>query len=446
MKVCVIGSGYVGLVTGSCLAEIGHTVTCVDSDERKIEMLRGGTIPIFEPGLEEVVARNCTEGRLRFSQSIPDGMQGAQVVFICVGTPPTASGEADLSFVEAVSTAVAHELAEYTVIVEKSTVPVRTGERVKQTMARNNVNNVEFDVVSNPEFLREGSAVGDFLAPDRIVVGAETERAAAVMRELYEPIAKKHPREVPIIITDVNSAELIKHASNSFLALKISYLNAVSQICELSGADVGKVAEGMGLDKRIGKGFLSAGAGFGGSCFPKDVAAFRQIAGELGYDFGLLKEVLDINELQKLLPVKKAKQALWVLKDKTIAVLGLAFKPNTDDIREAPALCCIRELLKENAKVRACDPQAAERTREVFPDITYCENAYDCVEGADAVLLMTEWDEFAKLDLPKVLRLMKHPIFIDGRNLFDPQQMHEVGFEYYSIGRPQKSRTPTTVS
>lgn len=446
MKVCVIGSGYVGLVTGSCLAEIGHTVTCVDSDERKIEMLRGGTIPIFEPGLEEVVARNCTEGRLRFSQSIPDGMQGAQVVFICVGTPPTASGEADLSFVEAVSTAVAHELADYTVIVEKSTVPVRTGERVKQTITRNNVNNVEFDVVSNPEFLREGSAVGDFLAPDRIVVGAETERAAAVMRELYEPIAKKHPRKVPIIITDVNSAELIKHASNSFLALKISYINAVSQICELSGADVGKVAEGMGLDKRIGKGFLSAGAGFGGSCFPKDVAAFRQIAGELGYEFGLLKEVLDINELQKLLPVKKAKQALWVLKDKTIAVLGLAFKPNTDDIREAPALCCIRELLKENAKVRACDPQAAERTREVFPDITYCENAYDCVEGADAVLLMTEWDEFAKLDLPKVLRLMKHPIFIDGRNLFDPQQMHEVGFEYYSIGRPQKSRAPTTVS
>ena len=446
MKVCVIGSGYVGLVTGSCLAEIGHTVTCVDSDERKIEMLRGGTIPIFEPGLEEVVARNCTEGRLRFSQSIPDGMQGAQVVFICVGTPPTASGEADLSFVEAVSTAVAHELADYTVIVEKSTVPVRTGERVKQTITRNNVNNVEFDVVSNPEFLREGSAVGDFLAPDRIVVGAETERAAAVMRELYEPIAKKHPRKVPIIITDVNSAELIKHASNSFLALKISYINAVSQICELSGADVGKVAEGMGLDKRIGKGFLSAGAGFGGSCFPKDVAAFRQIAGELGYEFGLLKEVLDINELQKLLPVKKAKQALWVLKDKTIAVLGLAFKPNTDDIREAPALCCIRELLKENAKVRACDPQAVEGTREVFPDITYCENAYDCVEGADAVLLMTEWDEFAKLDLPKVLRLMKHPIFIDGRNLFDPQQMHEVGFEYYSIGRPQKSRAPTTVS
>ena len=446
MKVCVIGSGYVGLVTGSCLAEIGHTVTCVDSDERKIEMLRGGTIPIFEPGLEEVVARNSTEGRLRFSQSIPDGMQGAQIVFICVGTPSTASGEADLSFVEAVSTAVAHELAEYTVIVEKSTVPVRTGERVKQTITRNNVNNVEFDVVSNPEFLREGSAVGDFLAPDRIVVGAETERAAAVMRELYEPIAKKHPREVPIIITDVNSAELIKHASNSFLALKISYINAVSQICELSGADVGKVAEGMGLDKRIGKGFLSAGAGFGGSCFPKDVAAFRQIAGELGYDFGLLKEVLDINELQKLLPVKKAKQALWVLKDKTIAVLGLAFKPNTDDIREAPALCCIRELLKDHAKVRTCDPQAAERTREVFPDITYCENAYDCVEGADAVLLMTEWDEFAKLDLPKVLQLMKHPIFIDGRNLFDPQQMHEVGFEYYSIGRPQKSRTPTTVS
>ncbi|NQT19648.1 MAG: UDP-glucose/GDP-mannose dehydrogenase family protein, partial [Planctomycetes bacterium] len=388
MKLCVIGSGYVGLVTGSCLAEIGHTVTCVDSDERKIEVLRSGAVPIFEPGLDEIVARNSSEGRLRFTQDIADGMQGAQVVFICVGTPPTASGEADLSFVEGVSTAVAHQLADYTVIVEKSTVPVRTGRRVKQTITRNNVNNVEFDVVSNPEFLREGSAVDDFLAPDRIVVGAESERAEAVMRRLYEPIVKKNPHEVPIIVTDVNSAELIKHASNSFLALKISYINAVSQICELSGADIGKVAEGMGLDKRIGKGFLSAGAGFGGSCFPKDVAAFRQIAGELGYDFGLLENVLDINDRQKQLPVKKAKQALWVLKDKTIAVLGLAFKPNTDDIREAPALCCIRELLKEHAKVRACDPQAAERTREVFPDITYCENAYDCVEGADAVLLM----------------------------------------------------------
>ena len=446
MKVCVIGSGYVGLVTGSCLAEIGHTVICVDSDERKIEMLRGGTIPIFEPGLEEVVARNSTEGRLRFSQSIPDGMQGAQIVFICVGTPSTASGEADLSFVEAVSTAVAHELADYTVIVEKSTVPVRTGERVKQTITRNNVNNVEFDVVSNPEFLREGSAMDDFLAPDRIVVGAETERAAAVMRELYEPIAKRNPRGVPIIITDVNSAELIKHASNSFLALKISYINAVSQICELSGANVGKVAEGMGLDRRIGKGFLSAGAGFGGSCFPKDVAAFRQIASELGYDFALLEHVLDINDRQKQLPVKKAKQALWVLKDKTIAVLGLAFKPDTNDIREAPALSCIRELLKQDAKVKAYDPQAMERTREVFPDIAYCKSADDCVENADAAILMTEWDEFEKLDLARVQRLMKHPIFIDGRNLFDPEKMRDLGFEYYSIGRPQKSGTPTNVS
>jgi len=435
MKVCVIGSGYVGLVTGSCFAEIGHVVTCVDSDESKIGMLRQGAIPIYEPGLEEVVVRNTAAGRLRFTHGIPDGMKGAQVIFICVGTPPTPSGEADLSFVEAVSTSVAHGLTDYTVIVEKSTVPVRTGERVKQTISRNNVNNIEFDVVSNPEFLREGSAMEDFLSPDRIVIGAESERAVEVMRELYQPILKNNSDEVPIIVTDVRSAELIKHASNSFLALKISYINAVSRICELSGADVCKVAEGMGLDKRIGKQFLSAGVGFGGSCFPKDVAAFHQISDELGYDFHLLKNVLDINDAQKRLPVKKAKQALWVLKDKTLAVLGLAFKPDTDDVREAPALCCIRALLKQGAKVRAYDPQAMERAREVFPDVDYCKDTYECVEGADAVIVMTEWDEFADMDLQKVRELMKHPILIDGRNIFNPQDMRGLGFEYYSVGR-----------
>ena len=436
MKVCVIGSGYVGLVTGSCLAEIGHAVTCVDSNERKISELRDGQIPIYEPGLEEIVARNAADGRLHFTCSISDGMQGAKVIFICVGTPPTPSGEADLSFVEAVSTAVAHALTDYTVIVEKSTVPVRTGERVKQTIIRNNANNVEFDVVSNPEFLREGSAMKDFLEPDRIVIGAETDKAVEVMRELYAPIVAANAREVPIIVTDVNSAELIKHASNSFLALKISYINAISQICERSGADVCKVAEGMGLDKRIGKGFLSAGAGFGGSCFPKDVAAFYQISKEFGYDFELLKHVLDINEHQKQLPVKKAKQALWVLKDKTIAVLGLAFKPNTDDVREAPALDCIRTLLKEGANVRAYDPQAAQNTSEIFPAVIQCADPYDCAEGADALIVMTEWEEFENMDMPRVRRLLKHPILIDGRNMFDPQEMRDAGFEYYGIGRP----------
>jgi len=436
MKVCVIGSGYVGLVTGACLAEVGHDVCCVDSDESKIQMLVEGRIPIYEPGLDNVVVKNVKSGRLRFTHDIAEGMDSARVVFICVGTPPTPSGEADLSYVEAVATSVAHAMKQYTVVVEKSTVPVRTGERIKQTVMRNNINGIEFDVVSNPEFLREGSAMKDFLAPDRIIVGAETERAADVMRELYQPIVSANSYEVPIIVTDVNSAELIKHASNSFLALKISYANALSHICELSGADIGKVTEGMGLDRRIGKHFLSAGAGFGGSCFPKDVAAFYQISRELGYDFPLLKHVLDINDAQKILPVKKLKQALWVLKDKCISVLGLAFKPNTDDIREAPALDCVRALLAEGASVRAYDPQAMEGARQILPGITFCTDAYDCVQDADAAILMTEWDEFLTLDMPRVRDLLKHPIMIDGRNVFRPDKMRAMGFEYYSVGRP----------
>jgi len=435
MKVCVIGSGYVGLVTGSCLAEIGHTVTCVDSNEQKIAMLQRGAVPIYEPGLEELVARNVAAGRLAFTGNITDGMAGAKVIFISVGTPPTPSGEADLSFVEAVSTTVAHGLKDYTVVAEKSTVPVRTGERIKQTITRNNVNNVEFDVVSNPEFLREGSAIEDFLAPDRIVIGVESERAEAIMRELYEPIIKRNSYEVPVIVTNVNSAELIKHASNSFLALKISYINAVAQVCELSGADIEKVAEGMGLDKRIGRSFLNAGAGFGGSCFPKDVAAFYQISKQLGYDFELLRHVLEINDCQKQMPVKKAKQALWVLKGKTVAVLGLAFKPNTDDIREAPAIHCIRALLAEGAAVKAFDPQAMARARALFPGIQYCADPYECVQDANAALVMTEWDDFKSLDFPRVKSLMKHPIIIDGRNMYKPEIMREMGFEYHSVGR-----------
>jgi len=435
MKVCVIGSGYVGLVTGSCLAEIGHTVTCVDSNEQKIATLRRGAIPIYEPGLDELVARNVAAGRLAFTGDITDGMAGAKVIFISVGTPPTPSGEADLSFVEAVSTTVAHGIKDYTVVAEKSTVPVRTGERIKQTITRNNVNNVEFDVVSNPEFLREGSAIQDFLSPDRIVIGVESARAEAIMRELYDPIIRRNSYEVPIIVTNVNSAELIKHASNSFLALKISYINAVAQVCELSGADVEKVAEGMGLDKRIGRSFLSAGAGFGGSCFPKDVAAFYQISKQLGYDFELLRHVIEINNCQKQLPVKKVKQALWVLKAKTVAVLGLAFKPDTDDIREAPAIHCIETLLAEGAAVKAYDPQAMERAREILPAVQYCSDPYECVQDANAVLVMTEWDQFKSLDFPRVKSLMKHPIIIDGRNMYSPEEMRGMGFEYHSVGR-----------
>jgi len=425
----------VGLVTGSCLAEIGHTVTCVDNDDKKIEILTRGVLPIYEPGLKEMMSANMAAGRLVFSRSIADGVQCAKIVFICVGTPPTPSGEADLSYVEAVSSKVAYAMNDYTVIVEKSTVPVRTGERVKQTIIRNNINNVEFDVVSNPEFLREGSAIQDFLKPDRIVVGAERDRAVALMRELYEPIIKGNSADVPLIVTDVSSAELIKHASNSFLALKISYINAISQICELSGADVNKVAEGMGYDKRIGKAFLSPGVGFGGSCFPKDVAAFYQISKELGYEFSLLKSVLEINEHQKQVPLRKAKKALWVLKGKTIAVLGLAFKPNTDDIREAPALDCIRALLRENSVVKVYDPQAMEVAREALPGVQFCSNMYDCVQDADAMMVLTEWEEFVNMDLQRVRGLLKHPIFIDGRNIFSPPHMKELGFEYHCVGR-----------
>jgi len=435
MNVCVIGSGYVGLVTGACLADIGHTVACVDNDERKISLLQQGGMPIYEPGLQKVIARNTAAGRLSFTQDISSGIAGAQVIFICVGTPPTPTGEADMCYVEAVCTCIANEMKDYTVIVEKSTVPVRTGERIRQTISRSNINNVEFDVASNPEFLREGSAVHDFFNPDRVVVGAESQRAAEVMRKLYEPILTKEGGEVPFIVTDVNSAELIKHASNSFLALKISYINAVSQICELSGADVEKVAEGMGHDRRIGKHFLQAGIGFGGSCFPKDVAAFYRISRELGYDFDLLKQVLEINNSQKLLAVKKAKLALWVLKDKTISVLGLAFKPETDDIREAPAIDCINMLIKEGARVRVYDPQAMGNARQVLSDVQFCSDIYECVDSADAVMVMTEWRQFAEMDLNRVRNLLKHPIFIDGRNMFRPAEMRELGFEYHSIGR-----------
>ncbi|MEO0142663.1 MAG: UDP-glucose/GDP-mannose dehydrogenase family protein, partial [candidate division WOR-3 bacterium] len=388
MKVCMIGTGYVGLVSGTCFAEMGHNVICVDNDQRKIQILKSGQIPIYEPGLLEMVQRNVAAARLKFTTSIAEGVRESLFIFIAVGTPPKENGEPDLSSIEKVASEIGEAMEDYKVVVEKSTVPVQTGKWIRTVIERFNRRNVPFDVASNPEFLREGSAINDFLKPDRIVLGVESEKARELLLELYKPI------NAPKIITDLASAELIKHASNSFLSMKISFINALSIICERSGADIIKVAEGIGLDKRIGRDFLNAGVGFGGFCFPKDLKAFIGIAQKLGYDFKLLKEVERINEEQMLRVVKKLEDLLWNLKDKKIGILGLSFKPNTDDMRFAPSITIINQLKREGAFIRAYDPVAMERARELMPDIEYCNDAYGVAQGADGVILVTEWDEF----------------------------------------------------
>lgn len=431
MKIAIVGSGYVGLVTGTCFAELGNDVMCVDNNADKIASLKSGTVPFYEPGLSELVARNVSEGRLSFSTSIAEAVKFADVVFIAVGTPSRPNGQADLSFVDRVAREIAEHLAHYTLVVEKSTVPVETGEKVAQTIRRYNVHKVPFDVASNPEFLREGSAIEDFLNPDRIVIGVSSPRAEQVLRELYAPL------KAPIIATDIKSAEIIKHASNSFLAAKISFINSVANICELSGANVQQVAEGMGFDRRIGKSFLSAGIGYGGSCFPKDVEAFVRIAESKGYDFEFLKAVQRINSSQRKRFLKKIENALWVIKGKTIALWGLSFKPNTDDLREAPSLDIVASLIKDGATVRAYDPVAMERMKALFPDITYCKTPYEAVEGSDAIVILTEWNEFKEIDLQKVRDIMRYPLLIDGRNVYDPPRMRELGFHYLSIGRAE---------
>ena len=429
MKVCMIGTGYVGLVSGTCFADIGHDVVCVDNDKRKIDVLKNGGIPIYEPGLDELVKRNVDAGRLSFTTDTHDAVDKSMFVFIAVGTPPKDNGEPDLSSIEQVAIEIGAAMRDYKVIVEKSTVPVQTGRWVRTVVERFSRHSKDFDIASNPEFLREGSAINDFLHPDRVVLGVESDRAAEKLLELYKPI------DAPKIVTDIDSAELIKHASNSFLSTKISFINALSVICEKSGADVLKVAEGMGLDKRIGRDFLNAGAGFGGFCFPKDLKAFIGISAKMGYDFRLLKEVENINEEQMLSVVKKTENCLWNLRDKRIGVLGLAFKPNTDDMRYAPSITIIRELQKEGATVKAYDPVAMERAKAVMPDIEYCEGPYDVAKDVDAIVLVTEWDEFTKLDLKKVKESMRQPVFIDRRNVFDPQEMEKMGFIYKGIGR-----------
>jgi UDPglucose 6-dehydrogenase len=431
MKIAVVGSGYVGLVTGACFASLGNQVTCIDNDETKVRMLRRGKIPIFEPGLEEMVCENSKKGRLRFTGNIREGVKDSEIIFICVPTPPKESGEADLISVEKVSREVAQALNGYKVIVGKSTVPVETGHKIIQTIKQSWKKPAEFDIASNPEFLREGSAIYDFLNPDRIVVGVSSKRAEKLMRELYKPI------KAPFIATDVKSAELIKHASNSFLAMKISFINAVAQVCEKVGADIEKVAEGMGLDQRIGRRFLDAGVGFGGSCFPKDVSAFLRIAEKLGTRHELLKDTLEINEAQKKHFVRTIEEALWNLTSKTLAVLGLAFKPNTDDMRSAPSIDIIQALQTQGAKIKAYDPQGVEKSKKIFRGVVYSKNPYEACRGADALVILTEWDEFKELDLKRVKKLLKYPVIFDGRNIFEPENMKKLGFRYYSIGRPK---------
>ncbi len=430
MKICIIGAGYVGLVSGACFADLGNDVICIDNDPKKIKSLKLGSIPIYEPGLAELVKRNKKEGRLSFSTNIKEGVRKCEVVFIAVGTPSRDNGEADLSFVENVAKEIAVSMPSYRLIVEKSTVPVNTGEWVEHTIKVFNKRNIKFDVASNPEFLREGSAIKDFMNPDRVVLGVKSKRAKDILAELYKPL------KAPIVVTDIKSAEIIKHASNSFLATKISFINAISDICDKVGADIVEVARGIGLDRRIGKEFLNAGIGFGGSCFPKDLSAFIRIAEKIGYDFGMLKEVQRVNEYQKALLVKKIESLLWNLPKKTIGVLGLSFKPDTDDIRQAPVLDIIEQLHREGAHIKTYDPQAMEKARMVLPkEVKFCKDAYEVAKNSDCLLLATEWNEFKELDFKRVKSLMKQPILVDGRNIYDPAEMKRIGFTYVGIGR-----------
>lgn len=431
MDLAIIGSGYVGLVTGACFADVGHNVICVDNDVQKIKLLQDGKVPIYEPGLEEVIHRNVSAHRLRFSSSIAEGVDKSQIVFIAVPTPQQPNGDVDLSFIEKVAREIAAVLSDYRVIVDKSTVPVKTGEKVAESIKRYNRHGAKFDVVSNPEFLREGCAVSDLMHPDRIVIGAQSEHAIDLMKKVYEPFM------APILVTDINSAELIKHAANSFLALKISYINAISAICEASGADVEKVADGIGMDHRIGRDFLDAGIGYGGSCFPKDIAAFITISDRLGVPFELLKEVQRINQAQKERFLKAIRDTLWVLREKKIAVWGLTFKPDTDDVRLSVAIDLVADLLREGAHVAAYDPKGMEKAREIkaIAEAKLAISALEAVGGAEALIIATEWSEFANVDLAVVKEKMATPIVFDGRNLFDPETMGQLGFHYHSIGR-----------
>ncbi len=418
-----------GLVTGVCFAELGNKVICVDNDKDKIKKLNSLIMPIYELGLDEMVERNVKKRRLSFSTSIEKSIKESLIIFIAVGTPPKDDGEADLTAIESVSRTIALNMNSYKLVVGKSTVPVETGKWIEHTIKINLKKGIDFDVASNPEFLREGTAIHDFLNPDRIVIGVSSEKAKKLLLELYKPIKCRK------VITDIKSAELIKHASNSFLAIKISYINAIAKICELSGADVLNVAEGMGLDKRIGRSFLDAGLGYGGFCLPKDIDAFIKISDKLGYSFDLLKEVRQVNENQVLDFIKKIKSSLWNIQSKCIGVLGLSFKPNTDDLRFAPSLKVIEMLKAEGAKIRAFDPQSMDKAKQILKDVYFAKDAYDAAKGSDCLLIVTEWAEFKKLDFVKLKKVMNYPLIIDGRNLYDKNKLSKEGIVYIGMGR-----------
>jgi UDPglucose 6-dehydrogenase len=432
MKIAVIGTGYVGLVTAAGLAEFGHTVIGTDKDAAKIDLISRGISPIYEPGLEDLLKKALASRHLSFTADVDAAIREAGVIFVCVGTPQDEDGRADMSQIEGVARSIARNLNGYKVVVEKSTVPVKTSEWIKRVIGLYRRGDTPFDVASNPEFLREGSAVPDFLEPDRIIVGVESDRARDILVRIYEKFRDR------VIVTNIDTAELIKHASNSFLALKISYINMISDLCEKTTADVEQVALGMGRDPRIGKNFLNAGLGYGGSCFPKDIKALTKIGEDMGVDMGLLREADKVNHARTGLFLDKVKKALWILKDKRIAVLGLAFKPETDDIREASSIRIIRELEREGARLRLYDPKAADNMKEIFPPsgtIVYCKDPYEAAEEANALLVVTEWEEFRAFDLGRVRELMANPIIVDGRNMFDPAAVRTLGFEYYSVGR-----------
>jgi UDPglucose 6-dehydrogenase len=432
MNICIIGTGYVGLVTGACLAEFGMNLICVDNDQQKIDLLQRGKISIHEPGIEDLVMKNMREGRLSFSTSIRDGVTSSLVLFIAVGTPSKDDGSADLRAVEEVAKEIARYMNGYKVVVVKSTVPVGTCRRLKQLIHDQQVQPNPFDIVSNPEFQREGSAIEDFMRPDRVTIGAESEQAIAIMKDIYSAL---YLIETPFVITSLESAEMVKYAANTFLATKVTFINEIANLCEMVGADVHQVARAMGLDGRIGKKFLHPGPGFGGSCFPKDTRALSKIARERGYVFKILESVIEVNEEQKQRMVMKIKEKVEDLRGKTIGILGLSFKPNTDDIRESSSIAIIQGLLAMGAKVKAFDPSAMEEAKAILPELEYGKDAYDVAKGADALVLVTEWNQFRRLDLHRIKGLLKSPIFIDLRNVYDPDQMKRLGFNYCGVGR-----------
>jgi len=432
MHIAVVGTGYVGLVTGTCFAEFGNEVICVDNDQAKIKSLQEGKIPIYEPGLDVLVAKNIREKRLFFTTNLREAVEKSLVIFIAVGTPSKADGSADLSYIEAVAKDIARYMNGYKVIVNKSTAPVGTGRWIKEVIQKNQNEKFPFSVVSNPEFLREGSAIEDFMRPDRVVIGADSSEAIAIMKDLYSPL---YLIETPFVITNIETAELIKYASNAFLATKISFINEIANICERVGADVHHVAIGMGLDNRIGRKFLHPGPGFGGSCFPKDTKAIYQLAKKLGYEFKIVKSVIEVNEQQRQLMIEKIKKALGDLKGKTIGILGLSFKPNTDDMRDAPSIPIVQFLVKEGATVKAFDPAAMDNARKIFPDVVFCDDTYEVAADSDALIFLTEWNQFRSLDLDRIKKLLRQPVVLDLRNIYEPVKMKEKGFQYYCVGR-----------